>query len=46
MDDNSSYYAKYLKYKEKYLNLKNKKSLEGGKGTLGSPNRRTYNALD
>ena len=42
MDNNSNYYAKYLKYKEKYLNLKNKISSEGGKGTWGSPNRRTY----
>jgi len=43
MDDNSIYYAKYLKYKEKYLNLKNKISLEGGKGSWSPPNRRTYN---
>ena len=39
MEDNTTYYAKYLKYKEKYLNLKN--SLEGGKGSYGSRNRRS-----
>ena len=37
--ENSTYYDKYLKYKEKYLNLKN--SLEGGKGSYGSRNRRS-----